>query len=286
MQSRGVGGLPPAREANPEHLRAPTGLAGEGAEPPRGDSPGGGGLVPGSSEVSGSDDLRPRVSSHLTADPGFRFCSACDCIYKCGWKEPASSGLGSGLSWVNSKLPGQNGGPAHPPPPGPRHSWRVWGGGKPSGVSLTRPHGQPRGQVGLQRLGGAPGHIPRWVRSWGQRGGGRGPGAPAGAGPSQTLPCSPFLQGSDRARSGAQPCPPHPCHPERDPASQGFTCEHPDSLVFSKPIPPSGDSSLMLSSCPTSPTSKRKALPLQGGGGREGHGSSHSAGGSLAASAF
>lgn len=106
MQSRGVGGLPPAREANPEHPRAPTGLAGEGAEPPRGDSPGGGGLVPGSSEVSGSDDLRPRVSSHLTADPGFRFCSACDCIYKCGWKEPAGSGLGSGLSWVNSKLPG------------------------------------------------------------------------------------------------------------------------------------------------------------------------------------
>lgn len=34
MQSRGGRGLPPAREANPEHPRAPTGLAGEGAEPP------------------------------------------------------------------------------------------------------------------------------------------------------------------------------------------------------------------------------------------------------------
>lgn len=237
LQSRGVGGLPPAREANPEHPRAPTGLAREGAEPPRGGAPCGGGLVPGASEVSGSDDLRPRVSSHLTADQGFRFCSACDCIYKCGWKEPAGSGLGSGLSWVKSQLPG---GERRTCTPGPRSSWRVWGGGKPSGVSLTRPHGQPRGQMGLQRLGGAPWPYP----SWGQRGGGGaaggprwGPGATAGAGPSQALPCGPFLQGSDHARSWAQPCPPHPCHPERDPASQGFTCEHPDSFVFSKPHP-------------------------------------------------
>lgn len=98
-----VGGLPPAREANPEHPRAPRGLAGEGAEPPRGGSPWGGGLVPGSSEV-------------FTADQGFRFCSACDCVYKCGWKEPAGSGLGSGLSWVNSQLPG--GERRTRPPPG------------------------------------------------------------------------------------------------------------------------------------------------------------------------
>lgn len=68
-------------------------------------------------------------------------------------------------------------------------------------------------------------------------------------------------------RSWAQPRPAHPCHPERDPASQGFTCEHPDGLVFSKPHPSLRGLKPMLSSCPRpAPPPRGRRSPSRGGG--------------------
>lgn len=121
-------------------------------------------------------------------------------------------------------------------------------GPDPAPRAATRSHG-----ACLQGDCAEPhGHIPRWACSWGQRGGSRaaghpcwGPGLTAGAAPSQASPAALFCRGLTvrGRRPELTPVLPrlsrvHPTRlPERFPASQGLTCEHPDGLAFSEPPP-------------------------------------------------